>query len=517
MKIAKCYIKQTSNGVKNINLRPLFVFEMANNHQGSLEHGLRIVREFYEVSKDFPFNFAFKLQARDIPTFIHPDYRGRDDIKYVKRFSETKMSEDDFKILKDEIERLGFISICTPFDENSVDLIERLNFDIIKIASCSFTDWPLLEKISKTQKPIIASVAGAALEDIDKVVSFLSHREKKFVLMHCVGEYPTLPENIQLNQIDLLKQRYPGVEIGYSTHESPDNFDSIKMAIAKGATVFEKHVGVKTDKIELNAYSVTPEQVKNWLLSAKTAFDTCGVSQKRAEFSEKELADLKQFKRGAFARRNIISGEKIEFKDLFFAWPNSENQLLANNMSKYIDYSALKDIKESAPIFFSDVKLQNKREKIYEIIKKARKMLEEAKIALPDKLEIEVSHHYGIDNFYQYGAVLVNCVNREYCKKLIILFPGQSHPCHLHKQKEESFQVLSGDLVLNLDGNDTEYKPGSIVLVPPLAKHSFRTKNGLIFEEVSTTHFKNDSFYEDQKIAENKNRKTQLTHWLNLD
>lgn len=502
---------------KDIQKRPLFIFEMANNHQGNLEHGLRIIREIYEVSKNFPFNFAFKLQARDIPTFIHPDYQGRDDIKYVKRFSETKLSEEEFKILKDEIEKLGFISICTPFDENSVDLIERLDFDIIKIGSCSFTDWPLLERIAKTEKPIIASVGGVALEDIDKAVSFFKHRGKKFSLLHCVGEYPTLPENIQLNQIDLLKKRYPDVEIGYSTHESPDNFDSIKIAIAKGATVFEKHVGVQTQEIKLNAYSVTPEQVKNWLVSAKQAFDIGGVIQKRVEFSEKELADLKQFKRGVFARRNMGKGEKIELSDVFLAWPNAENQLLANNMSKYMDYFAEKDIKENAPIFFSDVKASNKREKIYEIITKARKMLEEAKIALPDKLEVEVSHHYGIDNFYKHGAVLINCVNREYCKKLIILFPSQNHPTHLHKQKEETFQILSGDLIMNLDGKEKEHRPGEIVLVQRGAKHSFRTKSGAILEEISTTHFKNDSFYDDEKITNNSERKTSLTYWLNLD
>jgi len=503
--------------MKNINQRPLFVFEMANNHQGSVEHGLKIIREIYEISKEFSFNFAFKLQARDIPTFIHPDYQNRDDIKYVKRFSETKLSEEQFKILKDEIDKLGFISICTPFDENSVDLIERLNFDVIKIASCSFTDWPLLEKISKTQKPIIASVAGVAIEDIDKVVSFLSHREKKFTLMHCVGEYPTLPQNLQLNQIDLLKNRYPEVEIGYSTHEAPDNFDSIKMAVSKGAVVFEKHIGVQTEEIKLNAYSATPEQVKKWLESAKQAFDICGVSQKRAEFSEKELADLKQFKRGVFAKRKIIKGEKIGTQDVFSAWPSQDNQLLANDMSKYIDYLAEKDINEKEPLLVSDIKQSSNREKVYKIITETRKLLEDAKIALPDKLEIEISHHYGIDDFYNHGAVIITCVNREYCKKLIVLFPDQSHPSHLHKQKEETFQILYGDLTIKLDDQEKEYKPGEIVLVQRGVKHDFKSKKGAILEEVSTTHFKNDSFYDDSTIAENKNRKTQLTHWLKID
>lgn len=151
---------------------PLFILEMANNHMGDLAHGLRIVREFKEVTRDFgQFKFSIKLQHRD-ETFFHPDYRGRMDYKYIKRFTETKLSKDDFRRLKDGIQEAGFVSMCTPWDEPSVDLMEELGFDIIKIASCSFTDWPLLERVAKSKKPVIASTAAATAEEIDRVVSF---------------------------------------------------------------------------------------------------------------------------------------------------------------------------------------------------------------------------------------------------------------------------------------------------------------------------------------------------------
>jgi len=503
--------------MKNINSRPLFIFEMANNHQGNVEHGLRIIREVYKVSKNFPFNFAFKLQFRDIPTFIHPDYQGRMDMKYVKRFSEAKLNEEEFKILKDEIKRLGFVSICTPFDENSVDLIEKQGFDIIKIASCSFKDWSLLERIAKTNKPIIASTAGVSLKDIDRVVTFFENRAKNFALMHCVGEYPTPPEDLQMNQIDLLKKKYPDIDVGYSTHENPDNFNSIKMAIAKGATIFEKHVGVETEEIKLNAYSVKPEQIVQWLKSANQAFNACGIANKRVEFSDKELADLKQFKRAVFAKQNIKKGEKIDLSNVFLAWPSKEKQLLANDMSKYTDYLAEKDISANEAIFISDVKKLNNREKVYKIILHARELLDKARVPLSNKLGVEISHHYGIDNFYKNGAVIITCVNREYCKKIIVLFPGQNHPSHFHKQKEETFQVLYGDIDISLNGEKKKYKSGNMVLVQKEMKHSFSTETGAIFEEISTTHFKNDSFYDDNKIMENKNRKTLLTCWFNMD
>lgn len=75
------------------------------------------------------------------------------------------LAEVDFLQMKDELHKLGFLSICTPFDEKSVDMVEKHGFEIIKIASCSLTDWPLLERIAATGLPLIASTAGATIEE----------------------------------------------------------------------------------------------------------------------------------------------------------------------------------------------------------------------------------------------------------------------------------------------------------------------------------------------------------------
>ncbi|MCX7661658.1 MAG: N-acetylneuraminate synthase family protein, partial [Candidatus Omnitrophica bacterium] len=404
---------------------PLFIFELANNHQGDLNHGLRIIREIYKVCKNFDFNFGFKLQYRNLDTFIHPDFRERTEFKYVKRFLETRLNEEEFKILLEEIKNLGFLAVCTPFDEPSVDLVEKHNFDIIKIGSCSLTDWPLLERIAKTDKPLIISTAGAELEEIDKVVMFFEHREKVFALMHCVAEYPTSSEHLELNQIDLLKKRYPNVTIGYSTHEDPDNFDAIKIAIAKGAEIFEKHVGIRTKKYPLNAYSARPSQIEKWLKSAQEAFKICGIKDKRYTFFEKEKKDLKELKRGVFAKREIKKGEKLKINEnIFLAIPHTEGQILAYDLSKYNEFTVLRDILNKEPILFKDVEVKNLRSRVLEIINKIRLILVESRIVLPNKLEFELSHHYGIENFEKFGAALINCINREYCKKIIILLPG---------------------------------------------------------------------------------------------
>jgi N-acetylneuraminate synthase len=493
---------------------PLFIFEMANNHMGRVEHGLRIIREMHEVSREFPFRIGLKLQYRHLDTLIHPQYRARTDVKYIKRFMETRLGEDQQRQLKDAAQALGFVTICTPFDEASVDLIEKHGFDVIKIASCSFTDWPLLERVATTDRPLIASTAGVALEDLDKVVSFLEHRNKDLTLMHCVAEYPTPNADLQLNQIDFLHDRYGQVKIGYSTHEDPDNVDSIKLAVAKGVRVFEKHVGVPTDEIQLNAYSANPEQVRRWLAAAGKALEMCGVGGRRAEFSAAETGSLRSLARGAFAKRAVARGKRILPADIFLAMPAVEGQLLAGDLSKYVELYAGKDVAPEAPLMAAEVRKVNVREQVYAIVQRVKELLRQSGVVIPAKVDLEISHHYGIDRFAEFGMAMLTVVNREYCKKILVLLPGQKHPEQYHRTKEESFQVLYGDLSITLNGEARQCRPGDVVVVERGVRHSFCTETGAVLEEVSLTHDAEDSFYTDPLIAKNEHRKSLLTYWL---
>jgi len=500
--------------MKNYFDQPLFVFEMANNHMGDLDHGKKIIRSIADVTRKFPFRCAFKLQYRDLDTFIHPAKKGRDDIKYVKRFSETKLSREEFQTLVDVMRENGFLTMATPFDEPSMDLIESQKLDIVKIASCSFTDWPLLERIVRSDLPIIASAAGASIDDIDKVVSFFVHRNKEFAILHCVGEYPTPDEHMNLAQIDFLKARYPGVHIGFSTHENPDNVEIIRMVIAKGAAVFEKHVGVPTDVYSLNAYSAAPEQVEKWLKAAQDAFILCGAGDHRVDANPAEAASLRSLRRGVFAKRPVRAGESVLQNDVYFAFPPEEDQITANDWSKYAQCVALTDIAKDEAVTHRNTRLVDQQKKVLQIVQSVRKILRESGITFPGCTDLEISHHYGIDRFWEYGLTILTVVNRAYCKKLLIVMPGQRHPEQYHKIKEETFVVLYGDVLLELDGVSKEYGKGEIVTVDRGVRHIFSSKNGAIIEEISSTHYKDDSYYTDEDIQKNKSRKTVLTYWM---
>ncbi len=501
--------------MKDLSKRPLFIFEMANNHMGSVEHGLRIVEAMRQASSGFPFSFAVKLQYRDIGTFIHPDYRDRFDLKFVKRFSETRLSWEQYRQIKDAIEQAGFVSVCTPWDEVSVDRIEEHGYDFIKIPSCYLTDWPLLERIAKSNKPVIASTAGVGLEDIDRVVSFLRHRNKIFSVMHCVGEYPTRDENLHLGQVRLLKNRYPDVEIGYSTHERPDNFDAVKIAIGMGATLFEKHVGVPTETIKLNAYSADQSQVRAWLQSAAHTYRMYGAEAERYPFTPLEVQTLRDLQRGVFAKKDIQKSERLEAANVFYAIPNTPAQIVANDFSKYTDFVATESIPARGPALSTNLKSSDRMRQVLQIVGEVKKMLKRSKVGVPGQCELEISHHYGIDNFAKFGSTVITVVNREYCKRVIVLLPGQSHPEQWHKQKDETYHILHGEIALTLDGGEQTKKANDVVVIPRGVKHGFTTRTGTVIEEVSSFYSQGDSFYTDPSIEANKNRKTFVTYWMN--
>jgi len=498
-------------------LKNLIVLEIANNHMGDVNHGTNLIDTYSKICNKFQnLNFAFKLQYRDLDTFIHKSVKNDFDNHYVKRFSETRLAEKDFNKLIDAIKSNGYLSMVTPFDNKSIKLITRQDIDILKVASCSFTDWPLLEEMVQLDKPIIASTAGASEGDIDSVISFFKNREKDFAIMHCVAQYPTPNQKLNLSQIDYLTNRYPDTTIGYSTHEDPSNFSFVLMAAAKGAKIFEKHIGLPTDLYPVNKYSVTPAQFEKWLEALSLALIVCGQGSKRTPIDKAEQDSLISLRRGMFVNKRIEKGEAISRKDIYFAFPPSQNQFTANDYSKYSSFVAKSNIEFDEAISHDNANILERRSVLEGITKKINILITEANIHLPSPVEMEISHHYGLDKFYKFGMVIFTLVNRTYCKKLLVSLPGQVHPAQFHKKKEESFRLIYGDLTLTIDGKDLIMKLGEIITIEKGMVHQFTSLKGSVVEEISDTHHMNDSFYIDDKITQNKNRKTIINFYKNL-
>tara|TARA_E500000331_G_scaffold358567_1_gene426718 strand:- start:395 stop:1858 length:1464 start_codon:yes stop_codon:yes gene_type:complete len=470
-----------------------YIFEMANNHQGSVAHAKKIVDEFAQVAKETGVNAAVKLQFRQLDSFVHEDFK-TSDLKFVKRFNSTRLSKDQFGEIVEHIRSSDLSVVATPFDNESLPWFDELNVPIVKVASCSIDDWPLLNEICKINKRIIISTGGASIETLRDVYALFKHNNRDFAFMHCIGEYPTPIENSNLNRIKLLREEFPDIEIGFSTHESPNEESLSPLAVALGCTIVEKHVGVATNEISLNAYSNTPVQMKKAILQVQRAQSALTGT------SATEKDSLAALKRGVYLRTSIPPGHTFVEEDFYYAMPCQENQYNASHLYSLLGTKAVTSMEANQPLRNTDNRTSLDDKIVSKIIRQTTNILSDAKIPLAGNESIEISAHYGLNKFASHGALIIDKINREYCKKIIVVTPGQSHPTHRHIKKEEAFELLHGDCTLSLNYKEIEMVKGKPVLIGRGTAHSFSSKTGCVLEEISTTHIPGDSIYDDAHI-----------------
>jgi len=310
----------------------LFVLEAANNHWGDVERGLKIVRDFGTVVRYNNIKAAIKFQFRQVDNFIHPDYAGNKEVRYISKTEATKLNMEQFSVLVKEVTNVGCIPMATPFDEASVDMCIAFDMPIIKVASSDINDWPLLEKIASTRRPVIVSSGGATEKNLDEVVSFFENRDISLAINHCVSLYPSEDHELELNQIDYLKERFPEHVIGFSTHEYHDWEASMHISYGKGARSWERHIDVDYAGIPVSPYCSVPEQVDKWFKAFQKSREMSGgAGTQRRILPKREIEYLDALVRGVYAKRDIPAGyvfSKDSFDDDFYlAIPLLKGQL----------------------------------------------------------------------------------------------------------------------------------------------------------------------------------------------
>ena len=266
----------------------LFVLEAANNHCGDIERGLKLIRDHAVVAKQNNVRAAVKLQFRQMNSFVHTDFKGSKSsekpLHYIEKTEAKALTKEQYKILVDEIINLGCIPMSTPFDEESVDLCVEFDMPIIKIASSDMNDWPLIEKIASTRRPVIVSFGGASEKDMDDIVNFFAKRDIPLCINHCVSLYPSEDDQLHLDQIDYLKNRYPNNVIGFSSHEYHDWSSSMLMSYAKGARSWERHIDIEWPDHNVQKYCSLPHQCDEWFQAFHKAKEMGGgISTQRRE------------------------------------------------------------------------------------------------------------------------------------------------------------------------------------------------------------------------------------------
>jgi sialic acid synthase SpsE len=356
----------------------LFVLEIANNHLGRVPRGHKIISTFAQVVRFNNIRAAIKLQFRDVSHFIHKDFVECTDIRYIKKTRDTRLTDDDYSALVKAIRQASCIPMATPFDEKSVDLCCELGIPILKIASSDLNDWFLIEKIAKTKKPVIISTGGSSVKDIDDLVTFFQNRNIPLAINHCVSIYPSEDRELEMNQIDFLRNRYPSNTVGFSTHECTDWSSSMLIAYAKGARTFERHIDIEAEGEPISPYCSTPEQTDTWFKAFHKAKEMCGApgTQKRNP-PQKEIQYLDSLVRGVYAADDLPEGHILTDDDVYLAIPLLKGQISCRELMR--GEVLLGPVQKDAPMMIDDI------ESPYSTIPSLRNLIYRRGLAVPKK------------------------------------------------------------------------------------------------------------------------------------
>jgi N-acetylneuraminate synthase len=252
------------------------------------------------------------------------------------------------------VRKAGCIPCATPFDESSVDQCVTLGVQILKLASSDLNDWFLIEKIAKTRKPVIASTGGSSLKDVDDLVTFFENRNIPLAINHCVSLYPTEDSELEMNQLDFLRTRYPHVTIGFSTHEYHSWDASMYIAYAKGARTFERHIDINDDGVQVSPYCSSPAQIDAWFKAFRKAKEMCGGgAQTKRVPPVAEIKYLDALVRGVYARHDLPAGSAISDDDVYLAIPLLKGQISCRELMR--GEVLLRPVKKDAPLSIDDI------------------------------------------------------------------------------------------------------------------------------------------------------------------
>ena len=297
--------------------KPFIIAEMSGNHNQSLERAMKIVEAAAETGVN-----AIKLQTytadtmtidKDTDEFFIVDkdslWQGESLYNlYKKAYTPWEWQEKIFR----HAEELGLICFSTPFDDTSVDFLEGIGCPIYKIASFENIDLPLIRKVAKTGKPIIASTGMASVAELDEMVRTAKENGcEDLTLLKCTSSYPATPEGSNLRTIPHMKELFK-CKVGLSDHTL--GIGAAVASIALGATVIEKHFTLsRFDGGVDSAFSLEPEEMKLLVRECNTAYQALGEVRYNTQAQEQKSL---QFRRSLYIVEDMKKGDILTEKNL---------------------------------------------------------------------------------------------------------------------------------------------------------------------------------------------------------
>jgi len=336
------------------HMSPVFtIAEIGSTHCASLETAKLLMNVAKVANVD-----CVKFQKRDIESLLTKKEKER---KYnsVNAMAPTygehrkvmEFSEDDFRELQKEAERLGLFFTASGWDKKSVDFLDELNVPFIKVASADLTNLPLLKHIAQKKRPVFLSTGMGNINDVSTAYNIISAYEQRIVILQCTSSYPAPYSHINLNVLNQYKELFPQCVLGYSGHELGTVIPCV--AVALGAKVIEKHFTLNKDAVGSDhKTALNPTELGVMVRDIKITEQTLGSNNK--EVQKSEIPCIKKLCKSVTSLVDIKEGETITQEMITTKSPCIG--IPANLFKNVCGSIAVKDIEKDTSLQYNDIK-----------------------------------------------------------------------------------------------------------------------------------------------------------------
>jgi N,N'-diacetyllegionaminate synthase len=323
------------------------IAEAGVNHNGSLKLAKQLIDVASEAGADAVKFQTFKTENLVSTNAQKAEYQKQnmndDDNSQYNMLKKLELDIDTHKELIDYCKQKNIMFLSTPFDHDSIELLDNLGLEIFKIPSGEITNLPYLQKIGKLKKQVILSTGMATMDEIKDALDVLLEAgtiKENITILHANTMYPTPMEDVNLNAMLSIQKEFD-IKIGYSDHTLGIEVDIA--AVALGASVIEKHFTLdKNMQGPDHKASLEPDELKAMVKAIRNIELALGNGIKKP--SKSETPNIQIARKSIVAKRDIQKGERFTEENITVKRPGTG--ISPMKWDNVIGSKALKDYQE---------------------------------------------------------------------------------------------------------------------------------------------------------------------------
>lgn len=332
------------------NNPPFIIAEIGINHEGDINKAKKMVKDAYESGAE-----CVKFQMHVVEDEMSEEAKkvipGNADESIWEIMERCSLTKEEHIKLKDYIEELGMIYLCTPFSRAAANILKDMDVSAYKIGSGECNNYPLIEHIASFNKPVILSTGMNSIESINRSVEILEDYDINYSLLHCTSMYPAPYNKVKLGAIKDLKNNFPNAILGLSDHSL--GIYTALASIPLGARIIEKHF--TSDKSWPGpdvSISIDPVELRELIIGSEAIFDALG-GRKEVLAEEKPTIDFAYA--SVVAIKDIGKGELFSKDNIWVKRPGT-GEIKAESFNKLLESKSSTDIEKGTQLEWDMVK-----------------------------------------------------------------------------------------------------------------------------------------------------------------